>query len=189
MISQSCRYGIHAALFLAHGDRAAFTPIREISERVGVSSYFLTKVLQHLTQEGILRSRRGPKGGVALKRPPAQVTLKELIVAIDGPEFFEACVLGLPGCGRLKPCPLHEEWSVVRGCIEAAFGEVTLAAMAAGSVAAERALEYVLPEEAKKFWPIKGQNTTKNGTAAGAPADCGGKPYAAVPASPTRPAR
>ena len=130
MLSRSCTYGLQAALFLASQQDAAYVPIQRISERLGLSFYFLTKVLQHLSHDGLLRSLRGPNGGVALTRAPDRITLKEIIVAIDGPELFKGCVLGLPGCGEQKPCPLHAAWAAERDRLEALFTGTTLAEMA-----------------------------------------------------------
>ncbi|ARA93775.1 hypothetical protein AWN76_011765 [Rhodothermaceae bacterium RA] len=131
MLSRRCSYGLQAVLFLASQEQGAYIPIQHISERLGLSSHFMTKVLQHLTHHGLLRSLRGPHGGVALARPPGQITLKEIITAIDGPDLFEACVLGLPGCGEQKPCPLHEAWKEVRGCLGSTFAGTTLATLVA----------------------------------------------------------
>jgi DNA-binding IscR family transcriptional regulator len=80
----------------------------------------------YATEPGILRSYRGPSGGVALARPADQVTIKEIIIAIDGPDLFEQCVLGLPGCGCGTPCPMHEQWATTRDEIEAQFENHTL---------------------------------------------------------------
>lgn len=153
MLSRSCTYGLQAALFLASREDAAYVPIQRISERLGLSFYFLTKVLQHLSHDGLLRSLRGPNGGVALTRSPDRITLKEVIVAIDGPELFEGCVLGLPGCGEQKPCPLHAAWSEVRGCLGVVFEETTLAALVAEPemLAAWQACWAASPEDPSLF--------------------------------------
>jgi Rrf2 family protein len=83
-----------------------------------------------LTQAGLLTSYRGPNGGIALTRPPNKITLREVIVAIDGPDLFEGCVLGLPGCGEQKPCPMHVKWATERERLEKMFATTTLANMA-----------------------------------------------------------
>lgn len=130
MISKSCSYGIQASVFVAAVGEGGFVPIREISSRLGISQHFLTKVLQGLSRKGIMRSFRGPNGGVALAAPPERLTLRDLILAVDGPALFETCVLGLPHCGVEKPCPLHDRWQEVRCGIDAALGETTVAEMA-----------------------------------------------------------
>jgi len=77
-----------------------------------------------------MKSYRGPHGGVMLERPAEEITLEMVVVAIDGPEIFQACVLGMPGCGERIPCPLHESWSVTRQKIQRLFSEVTLSELA-----------------------------------------------------------
>ena len=114
---------MRAALYVAASPAQGYTSVREISEALGIPFPFLAKIAQSLTQAGILRTLRGPTGGVALARPVEQIRLQEIVVAIDGPGIFTECVLGLPGCGDRRPCPLHAEWADARGRIEAkAFG-------------------------------------------------------------------
>ena len=130
MWSTSCTYGIQAMLYLAVRDAEAYVSIRQISDDLGISFHFLTKVLQGLNQQGLLSSQRGRNGGVALVQPAHAVSLRDLIVAIDGPGLFTECVLGLPGCGNEKPCPLHHRWEEVRGCITRRLAATTLADLA-----------------------------------------------------------
>jgi Rrf2 family protein len=117
---------MRAALYVAASPAQGYTSVREISEALGIPFPFLAKIAQSLTQAGILRTLRGPTGGVALARPVEQIRLREIVVAIDGPGIFTECVLGLPGCGDRRPCPLHAEWADARGRIEAMFGAASL---------------------------------------------------------------
>ncbi|RMF65188.1 MAG: Rrf2 family transcriptional regulator [Bacteroidetes bacterium] len=130
MLSKSAEYGLRATLYLATLQEEGYVSIRDISERLGISFHFLTKIFQKLTQAGLLRSYRGPNGGVALTRGPEDITLYDLVVAIDGPELFTECVLGLPGCGEQKPCPLHEAWAAERERLRTLFAGATLASLA-----------------------------------------------------------
>ncbi len=127
MLSKACEYGIRAALFLASQPEGVYVPIHTIGERLGISPHFLTKILQQLTQAGLMKSFRGPRGGVALARPAKEILLEEIVAAIDGRRVFEACVLGMPGCGERKPCPLHDQWGAVRAQIHALFAGTSLA--------------------------------------------------------------
>ncbi len=131
LLSKSCEYAIRAALCLASVETVGYTSVREISEALKTPAPFLAKIAQTLTQAGILRALRGPNGGVALARPAGEITLKEIVLAMDGPDIFTECVLGLPGCGHRKPCPLHHEWMPARERIGQMFGAVTLADTAA----------------------------------------------------------
>ncbi len=136
LLSNGCEYGLRAALYLASleddpaEEGAAYVSIRQISDALDISPSFLTKVLQQLTQAGLMQSLRGPKGGVALARPVGEILIKDLVVAIDGPGLFSECVLGLPGCGEEKPCPLHDSWVTERERLERLFERMSLADLA-----------------------------------------------------------
>lgn len=127
MLSKSCEYGLRAALYLASLDEEGYVPISTISEELDISFPFLTKIFQKLNDAGLLTSQRGPKGGVALTKAADEVTLYEIVVAIDGDDLFQECVLGLPGCGDAEPCPLHDEWAEERSRLEALFRNASLA--------------------------------------------------------------
>lgn len=130
LLSQRCEYGLRAALHLTASAPGAYVPIREVSAALGIPYHFLAKIAQSLIQEGVLESTRGPGGGVRLARPSGQVTLHEIVLALDGPAIFEACVLGLPGCGVEQPCPLHDRLAPARDRVRAMFEETTLAGLA-----------------------------------------------------------
>jgi Rrf2 family protein len=130
LLSKACEYGIRTTLFLTTKARGEYVPIRSISDTLGIPYHFLAKIVQSLTQPEILASSRGPNGGVTLARPATQIALKEIVVAIDGTSIFTECVLGLPGCGTQKPCPLHDQWAPARDRIHRMFDHVSLAEMA-----------------------------------------------------------
>lgn len=127
LLSKSCEYGMRATLYLATLNKEGYVSIRDISEELDISFHFLTKIFQKLTQAGILASFRGPNGGVALARPATAVTLFEIVVAIDGPELFHECVLGLPECGNRRPCPMHDSWAVERQRLRGMFSGTSVA--------------------------------------------------------------
>ncbi|NIM19834.1 MAG: Rrf2 family transcriptional regulator [Candidatus Latescibacteria bacterium] len=126
MISKTCSYAIRAALYLASQPADKFVPIREISEKLGISFHFLTKILQVLTARNILLSFRGPNGGITLARPKSAISLAEIVLAIDGPAIFEECVLGLEKCDDNNPCPVHDHWKEQREECREFFDTTTL---------------------------------------------------------------
>lgn len=130
LLSKSCEYGLRAALHLASSPGTGYVAIREISEALGIPYHFLAKIVQAMIQQGLLESTRGPGGGVRLARSATRITLHDIVLALDGPALFEACVLGLPGCGTQQPCPLHEQWAATRGRVRTLFADTTLAALA-----------------------------------------------------------
>ncbi len=122
ILSQACNYGILSMLYIAkESTPGEYISIRKISSELNISFAFLTKILQILTQNGMLHSVRGAKGGVALAKPSSEISMYDVIRAIDGESMFHECILGLPGCGEQKPCPLHNEWARIRDDLKGAF--------------------------------------------------------------------
>jgi len=121
-------HGILASLFVesVRSDES-YVPIHIISEELGIPFDSLTKILQKFTSHKIMVSRRGPKGGVALAREASDITLMDIILALESEDIFKDCILGMPGCGDEKPCPLHEYWGGTRDQIKSTFEAVNLA--------------------------------------------------------------
>ncbi len=130
MISKPCNYGIRAAIYLAIKEQRDPVSIQEIARNLNIPFHFLTKTLQQLTQNNLLKSTKGPKGGVKLSRPAQNITLMEIVIAIDGPDMFEMCLLGLPGCGVLNPCPLHDDWAKAVNVLKNKFNNMSLESLA-----------------------------------------------------------
>ena len=114
MISKTCTYAIRALIYLAKGDSNSFVSIRELSSKLDISFHFLAKILQALAQKEILLSEKGPKGGLKLLIPPEQLTIKEIIIAVDGDKLFKKCMLGFEECSDAEPCALHDIWKKLR---------------------------------------------------------------------------
>lgn len=106
-----------------------YVSIREMSEHLGISFHFLTKTLQSLTQAGMLISTRGASGGVAFKISPDKIMLSDIVRVLEGSDFFDTCLLGLPGCGERKPCPVHLFWTDIRNALRSEFESTSLAEM------------------------------------------------------------
>ncbi len=130
LLSKACEYGLRAALYLAVVPAGTNVPIRSVSEALGLPYPFLAKIVQTLAQQGVVVSTRGAAGGIALARPARDITMLSIIRAVDGDEVLTQCVLGLPGCGAQKPCPLHAQWAATRASIIEMFEHATLAEMA-----------------------------------------------------------
>lgn len=130
LISKSSEYGLRAALYIAGRPAGANVSVREMSEAMGISFHFLTKILQKMAQAGLLQSTRGAKGGIALAKSAKAITVLDIVRCIDGPSMFQECILGLAGCGEKRPCPMHRQWGRQRARIEALFRRTTLARLA-----------------------------------------------------------
>lgn len=133
LFSKACAYAIRAAVLAAAKDpdgQRNFIPIRELADEVAVSFHFLTKILRKLTEANIMKSFRGPNGGVGLIRPARDISVIDIVAAIDGLGLFEGCALGLPQCSDKSPCPLHDAWRKRREDLQKLLSRTTLADLA-----------------------------------------------------------
>lgn len=126
LLTKSCSYGLRAALYVAARQDKGYVSIRDISNDLAISFHFLTKILQKLTQASVMKSYRGPTGGIALAKSPRDVTILEIVEAIEGEHFLKTCVLGLSNCSDTHPCPLHAHWAKDRKRIRTLFQRTTL---------------------------------------------------------------
>lgn len=127
IFTKSTKYAIRAIIFIAERCEAKENcSIRDISGTLEIPFHFLTKILQKLTEAGILISAKGTHGGVRLNREPEDILLKEVVHAVDSEYSTEECILGFPQCDEKNPCALHYMWQEPRLYIERIIGETTL---------------------------------------------------------------
>ena len=84
-LSNKGRYGVRALFDIAFHNDGGPTQIREIAEREIIPARFLEQIFQDLKRAGIVASKRGPRGGYHLARPAAEITLGDVIRALEGP--------------------------------------------------------------------------------------------------------
>ena len=131
-------YASRALLSLAlHGGEAGPTSVRDIAERTALPQPYLEQILLALKGAGIVRSKRGVGGGYVLAREPAEITLGEIVSAVDGPialgDFGEPHQEG--ACDHEGQCVLLAVWADIGGQIRRQLDSFTLAdivAMARG---------------------------------------------------------
>ena len=111
---RSAQLALQAALVLAMNPRGAIHRVRDLASELGITPTYLTKVLQSLTRVGLLRTVRGPGGGVQLAQNPENVSLWDVLSAVEPMGSLEQCFLGLQRCNASRPCPMHETWAPLR---------------------------------------------------------------------------
>lgn len=117
-------------MYVATKQESGFVPVREISRQLNISFTFLSKIHLVLIQNHLTTSSRGANGGVSLAKPAGDITIYDIINAVDGNSMFSKCVLGLENCSDVHPCPLHKNWSEYRINLQKLFQDVTLADLA-----------------------------------------------------------
>jgi Rrf2 family transcriptional regulator, iron-sulfur cluster assembly transcription factor len=131
VLSKATVYGLRAIMYVAaNNEKGNYVSIGEISEELDISFHFLTKTFQILTKNGICESHRGPHGGIQLKKSIDKIYLIDLVYILEGKDFFEKCLLGLPGCGSKNPCPVHSFWGHIRGSLQKEFEKTSLGILA-----------------------------------------------------------
>jgi Rrf2 family protein len=115
MFSKTCEYALRSILFVAQkSEDGNKVGIKEISKGIGAPVHFMAKILQDLSRKGLVQSIKGPNGGFFLDESDRNVTLADVVNAIDGDKLFTGCGLGLKNCSEKNPCPLHDEFKVIR---------------------------------------------------------------------------
>lgn len=126
ILSRTAIYALNAVLHLA--EHRGEDPVRvdDMAEALGVPRNYLSKILHVMARAGLLESARGPRGGFALVRDPATVTLAEVVDPFDDLTRASGCLLGRERCSEDNPCAAHERWKGVSASVKAFFQETTV---------------------------------------------------------------
>lgn len=125
MFSQTVEYALRAVVHLAYCSPAASTT-EQIALATKVPQAYLSKVLQGLSRTGIVRSQRGIGGGVALASLPQELTILDVVNAVEPLQRIHQCPLGISSHGKVL-CPLHRRVDNAFAMVEEAFSKTTLA--------------------------------------------------------------
>lgn len=124
MISQTAEYALRAVVALASGDGRPQTTQR-IATMTKVPPDYLSKVLQSLGRAGIVSSQRGQGGGSVLAKPAAEITVYDVVQAVDPIARIHSCPLGITSHGQ-RLCPLHRRLDDAIGTVENGFRATTI---------------------------------------------------------------
>jgi Rrf2 family protein len=98
----------------------------ELAELLETTPGFVPQVMTPLVERGWVRSEPGPNGGYALETPITELSVLDVIEAVEGPTDTGRCVLAERECGAAAPCALHNAWATARGRLLDALSETTL---------------------------------------------------------------
>jgi len=146
--SRSAEYAIRAFVHLAQVPDGRFAMVKQIAEEEEIPSHFLAKILQQLARKGLLRSSKGPTGGFSLRQSPDEVSLLNIVEALDGLQEYQRCASGLAECNDDMPCGMHESWKALRSRIIEYLEGTTIADVAVALAEKRKALEK--PKKAKR---------------------------------------
>jgi len=127
LYGHAAEVAIRAALYLASRPPGELSPVHEVAKATKLPSPYLSKVIQRLAQAGLVRTFRGPGGGIELGKSPEAITLWSLVRATDTPADANRCALGIGNCSPSNPCPLHNRWIPLRDEFQKLLQDTTLA--------------------------------------------------------------
>jgi Rrf2 family protein len=112
-LSQTTGYAIKALGCLT-APGAPWQYIADVARCTGVPRPYLAKIINSLARQGLVTARRGYRGGIALARPAADISLLAIVEAVEGREWLGPCLLAIEECANGQDCPTHEFWTTVR---------------------------------------------------------------------------
>jgi Rrf2 family iron-sulfur cluster assembly transcriptional regulator len=124
-LSSKGRYGVRALFDIAFHNEGGPTQIREIAEREAIPARFLEQIFQDLKRAGLVSAKRGPRGGYQLARPPAEISVGDVLRALEGPEIIAVEDDGARG--RPQPDVVGAVFQTIAQRASACFDSVSLA--------------------------------------------------------------
>lgn len=129
-ITNQSEYAIRAVLEIARNPESVYTP-NSLYEKISVPKTFLAKILQKLAKKGILSSTRGATGGFKLKKNISELTLVDIIEAVDGEIALNKCLIDGHKCSRESSCPIHPIWAEAQDVLKKTLSQKTFAQIVA----------------------------------------------------------
>ena len=132
MISQTIEYALRAMTHIASLPTGTTVSSEQIAEHTKVPKGYLSKILRNLVLANLITSQRGPSGGFALAREIKDISILDVVSAVDPIQRIHSCPLGNPEHRAL--CPLHRRLNEAVGRIEKEFAETSFAEVLADSL-------------------------------------------------------
>ena len=131
MLSKAAEYAIRSMVYIWMMNKEGTRPgYRTIAMEIGSPEHFTAKVLQTMTRSNFLRAGKGRAGGFYFEDPDKELPVMEIIKAIDGEKFFTSCAFGFKNCNSDNPCPMHEEFKLIRDGFSKMVLNLTVQSMA-----------------------------------------------------------
>lgn len=129
-ITRASDYAVRVMIHLAGLPPSSTVRQSELSKATEVSGHFLSKVLQQLVRARLIRSQRGSGGGYALAISATNVSLLDVVQAMEGPVRLNQCVEEGPSCSRKSWCPAHTVWAEAQSAVVTVLQAASMASLA-----------------------------------------------------------
>ena len=132
-ITNQADYALRSMLYIAQYAESQLVPSNKIAEEMQISRIFLSRINSQLVNAGLIRTRRGARGGVMLAKPAADISVYDVVTTIDGPITLIDCIADPESCPLSPDCPYRTFWEETQNALIARMKAVSLQDMAAGS--------------------------------------------------------
>lgn len=112
-LSTKGRYSVRLMIDLALHAGEGPILLKEIAERQALSEKYLWQLMPPLKHAGLVMSFRGARGGYTLAKPSAEITLQDIVTAVEGPVYLVDCVDDAQHCARAATCASRDIWAAV----------------------------------------------------------------------------
>jgi len=148
-ITRATDYAVRVAIHLATVPASKMVPGSVLAHAIGAPESFVSKVLQQLVQARLVTSQRGMRGGFRLARRAADMSLLEVVEAIEGPTQLNLCLPQGPNCNRKEWCAAHPVWAEAQAALVKVLGKASIAQLARDSISNQAKLHHVRVPPAK----------------------------------------
>jgi len=126
-LSTKARYALRAMIELAMHEGKGLVQLREVAEAQQLSVKYLEQLTISLRHAGLVRAERGPQGGYELAKPADEITVLQVVQAVEGPLNLIDCVAQNEACDRTGACAAHALWRKLSSAIGRVLTETTVA--------------------------------------------------------------
>lgn len=127
MFKKETEYALRGLVYIQMQNQTGKRPgILEIASEIDTPPSFTAKILQRLVRIGFIESVKGKNGGYYFDPGKEELSLKKVVVAIEGEKIFTGCGFGLKHCDENNPCPLHDAYAPIRDALNQLLSTETI---------------------------------------------------------------
>ncbi len=124
-LHKTTEYALKILIHIAR-DSSKNHSAQKIYEELGIPYKYLGRILTDLSKTGFLAVTRGKFGGYIMAKRPAEVRLAHILMAFEGSDLFDRCMLGNKDCSQANPCAIHKHYAPIRNTMKLKFNKLSL---------------------------------------------------------------
>ena len=131
MFNKETEYALRGLVYIQMQNFQGRRPgIAEIAQEIEAPPFYTAKILQRMVRNGFVSSLKGKGGGFYFDKDAKDLSLKDLIVSVEGSKTLTSCAFGLKYCDGENPCPMHDKYALIRESINHLVSDETIQSLA-----------------------------------------------------------